>query len=476
LSAQGARQPDGWAERFFAAARAGGATQAELFLKIGRGRKLILEPGVSPGAPPLCSVTTFVEQGMALRVQDERGREGFAWQGMAPGEPAGHAAGLALAAITSLQQPLGAADVAPMAPRCAGSADAATDRPPGPPGIADAEVLALPQERIEALLRQVAEVIATEGAMVPVNAAAGSAVLIDRLTLSEATTSIRLANTHGFEGRFDRSLVLLTVSLLPAVPGATAVVEERSACRLADIDPLEVARESLLRALPARAYQPIPQQPAAPTAPPEEGGRSPVLLLTPRAAASLVAGLAPRLCRGDLETSRNSALTVVDDPLLPARPGSAPFDGAGHPTSRTVLLDGGRCGAGLSSGGGHFIRASYRDRPVPGPAGLLILPAGPAGTGSPEPRSSSDEVTLRVAAIDLRTGGRTWRLRLRRADWWRDGASLGSADGLLWEGTPEAIIASVSATFGGVSFFHCGLPVGAPGLRLQGLGPFLFGP
>jgi hypothetical protein len=473
LSVPGARPPDGWAERFFAESRAGGATQAEVFLKIGRGRKLILEPGVSPGSPPLCSVTTFVEQGMALRVHDERGREGFAWHGMAPGEPAGHAASLALAAITSLNQPLGAAAAAPMAPRSARSADAATDRPPG---IADAEVLALPQERIEAFLLQVAEGIATEGAAIPVTAAAGSAVHIDRLTLSEATTSIRLANTHGFEGGFERSLVLLTVSLLPAVPGATAVVEERSACRLADIDPLEVARESLLRALPARAHQPIARQPRAPMAPPGEEGRSPALLLAPRAAASLVAALAPRLCRGDLETSRNSALTIVDDPLLPARPGSAPFDGAGHPTSRTVLLDAGRCGAGLSSGGGHFIRASYRERPVPGPAGLVILPAGLAGTGSHEPRTSSEEVTLRVAAIDLRTGGRTWRLRLRRADWWRDGASLGSADGLLWEGPPEALIASVSATFGGVSFFHCGLPVGAPGLRLQGLGPFMFGP
>jgi predicted Zn-dependent protease len=448
LSAPEARPRDGWAEEFFAAARAGGATQAELFLKVGRGRKVILEPGISPGAPPLCSVTTFVEQGLALRVLDARGGEGFAWHGMAPGEPVGQAASLALAAVTSLQQPFGTADAAPMATGSAGAAAA---------GNADAEAPALPQERVEALLRQVMEGIATEGAAMPGAEPTGSAVLIDRLTLSEVTTSVRLANTHGFEGRFERSLVLLTVSLLPAVPGAAAVVEERSACRLADIDPQEVARESLWRALPARAHQP--------TVPHEEGGRSPALILTPRAAASLVAALAPRLCRGDLETSRGSALTIVDDPLLPGRPGSAPFDGAGHSTSRTVLLDGGRCGAGLSSGGGHFIRASYRDRPVPGPAGLLIQPAGAV--------PPHDGVTLRVAAIDLRAGGRIWRLRLRRADWWRDGAPIGPADGLTWEGPPEAIIASVTATPGALRFYHCGLPVGSPGLRLEGLGPFI---
>jgi len=444
LSAPGARPRDGWAEGFFAAARAGGATQSELLLKIGRGRKLILEPGAVPGAPPLCSITTFVEQGLALRVQDARGREGFAWYGVAPGDPAAHAGSLAKAAITSLHQPVDTAIAAPMAPR---RAERAESTPEG----ADGGAPALPQERMEALLHQVAEGIAAEGAV----------VLLDRMTLSEGTTSIRLANTHGFEGRFERSLALLTVSLLPAVPGAAAVVEERSACRLADIDPGEIAREAVLRALPPRV--PLPR------APQDEGGGSTALVLTPRAAASLVAALGPRLCGGDLETSRDSALTIVDDPLLPDRPGSAPFDGAGHRTSRTVLLERGRCGAGLSSGGGHFLRASYRDRPVPGPAGLLILPATIEAT-------SPDEMTLRVAAIDLRTGGRIWRLRLRRADWWRGGASLGAADGLVWEGPPEAIVASVTATLGKAVFYHCGLPVGAPGLRLEGLAPFMIGP
>ena len=475
-----ARPGDGWAEGFFTEARAGGAVQAELFLKVGRGRKLILEPGALPGAPPLCSVTTFVEQGLALRVQDPRGREGFAWYGMAPGDPAEHAASLAQAAVTSLHQPPEAAEAAPMAPRrpegADGPADRSAHRAPGPMRIADAEALALPQERLEALLRQIVERIATEGDASSGAAPAGAAVLLDRLTLSEVTTSVRLANTHGFEGRFERSLVLLTISLLPAVPGAAAVVEERSACRLADIDPGEVARESLLRALPPRPHQPQAHQPRTATAPSEVSERSPALVLTPRAAASLVAALAARLCAGDLETSRDSALTIVDDPLLPGRPGSAPFDGTGHRTLRTVLLQNGRCGAGLSSGGGHFIRASYRDRPMPGPAGLLILPAPVSGTGSPEKVTSPDEVTLRAAAIELRTGGRLWRMRLRRADWWCAGASMGSADGLVWEGPPEAIIASVTATLGEARFYHCGLPVGAPGLRLEGIGPFMVGP
>jgi predicted Zn-dependent protease len=251
------------------------------------------------------------------------------------------------------------------------------------------------------------------------------------------------------------------MALIPAEPGSAAVVEERSACRLADLDPRDCLREALQRTKPARR----PEEEAT-------AGRAAPLLLTPRASASFLAAIAPCALSGEAGLWKGSVLRIVDDPTMDGRPGSAPFDGAGYDTRRTVLMEDGSAIGRLSAEGGNLIRPSYRDLPVVGAAGLLILPAdGPSGADDRSPAPSSDDtLTLQVSAIEV-IPGPVCTVRIRRGDWWSGGTSLGPADGLSWEGPLTVLLRGVSAVGKEVKFYHCDAPLGTPSLRIDGLTP-----
>jgi hypothetical protein len=318
--------------------------------------------------------------------------------------------------------------------------------------------MTLPEDRIAAFLLD---------AVAEAGGASGSAG-IDRLTLSEAVMTIEIANTRGFSGRFTKSLAFLGVALLPEEPGAAAVIEERSACRLSDLDPGECLREALLRARPARQTV----EAAAVGVP---AGATVPLFLTPRASASLLAALLPRVISGEPGDWKGSALRIVDDPTLAWRPGSAPFDGAGFETRMTVLIEDGAAVGRLSAEGGNLVRPSYRDLPEIGPAGLLILPPDrPPDAEEGLSEGSCATPVILVSAVDIAPGP-VWILRLRRADWRVGGTVLGPADGLLWEGPPGALLKGVSAAGTEVRFYHCGVPIGTPGLRIEGLAPLRAG-
>ena len=90
------------------------------------------------------------------------------------------------------------------------------------------------------------------------------------------------------------------------VPGASAVVEERSACRLADLDAGDAAQVAVLRALPPR----LPVASPCGDLGAGEGGpaarHAAPLILFPRAAASLLAALAPQILAGELGRGRRA--------------------------------------------------------------------------------------------------------------------------------------------------------------------------
>lgn len=428
------------------AARLAGAVEAELFSKRGRGRKIVLEPALRPGEPPIRTVSTWEEEGAALRVVDSGGRRGFAWIGLPPAERSGGP--LLEAALASARHDPGAfaSGTRPLGP----DPRIVPDRPDL--RLDDPESMALPAERIASLLLDAVA-----------DAAAGkSGAAVDRIALSEAETTVAIANSRGFRGRYTKSLAFLSLALIPEEPGAAPVVEERSACRLADLDARDCVREALRRAGPARTPLPAGEE----TAP---------WLLSPRASATLLAGVTPWLLSGETGIWKGCPLRIADDPTLPGRPGSAPFDGAGYETRKTILVENGALAGRLTEQGGNSIRPSYRDLPVIGPAGLLILPGGQdSGEEDANGPAGPDSLALRVAAIEIAPGP-SWTLRLGRADWWRGGQAIGAADGLIWEGPIATVLRGATAAGSRLRFYHCGAPIGVPALRLDGLAPLRVG-
>jgi predicted Zn-dependent protease len=454
------------------AARRARCRDAEVQLKTVVVRQVAVEP-------PLRIVSRHSERGTALRLIDAEGREGFAWR--ADGDGSGRdAAGLSGAAADPdagaealLREALESARVGGRP-----GADWPADPAPGAPveGLVDAEALRRPDDALAALAATAVAAIAkrSEGALE-----------IDRVVVSEAATSVRLARLSGAGVAYDRTLAAITVAVAPAVPEADAVVEERSACRLDDLDPADAARAAVARALPRRPAA-IPAAIDVAAAPAGGGGERPAvavpasLVLAPRAAATLWAALAPLLEAGAIAAARPSALDVVADGRAPGRPSSAPCDGAGRPSERRLLMRSGCPVARVDATSGPFTRPSYRDRPAPGVAALVIEP-GRAKTPSAD---STGDFALCVEALEVRPGPTSWSIEIRRGDWRRldrtdraeetagETGSLGAADGIVWEGPPAEIVQAVAATLDDVAWFEVGLPVATPSAVLDGLGPW----
>ena len=469
------------------AARRARCRDAEVFLKMVTVRQVAIEPPAIGGNAAQRIVSRHSERGTALRVIDAEGREGFAWRGdgegsgesAVPGQGAGR--GVLGALVRDAME----------SARIGGSAPAGW--PPGPDpgkpveGLVDPEALRRPDEALAAL---------AAAAVAEVARRAEGSLEVDRVVVSEAATSIRLARLSGAAIAWERTLAAITVAVAPAVSEADAAVEERSACRLGDLDPIAAARAAVARALPRRpasipeaiaGLAPAPGSrsaaesamgpgSAADPAPPVAGGAAPAvavpasLILAPRAAASLWAALAPLFEARAITSSRASALDVADDPRVPGRPSSAPCDGNGRPAGRRLLMQAGAPIERPEAAPGWFVRASYRDLPAPGIAALLVEP----GRSIRPPGDSIGLFALQVEALEVHQGSPSWSIEIRRGDWRRlDGdESMGGADGITWEGPPAAIVQAVVATLDDLSWFEVGLPVATPSVVLEGLGPW----
>jgi len=462
MSRSGQGAGAGLSARILVAARDAGCGAAEVYIKTAASRQIAWEPPLVAGGAAHVAVTRAVEAGLGLLVEDAEGRFGMAWTG---GGPAGLATAdetsavrlvrAALAAGNASRKPAkdavgergpgrerAAASSGPRAratpPHAAGPAASPTGEEE-PLDLVDPECL----DRPEAALLECVEAAAHEVAR-----GGEGALDVDRILATEARTSVRLARLDGFDQSYDRTIAALSVALVPAAAGAAAVTEERSACRLTDLDPIAAARAAMLRGLPPRA--------GSVDAP------KPRMVLAPRAAATLVAALAPWIATGAMASTRPSALSVVDDGRARGRPGSAPFDGSGAPTRRLLLIDNGRAVGRIDPVAGPFQRHSYRDMPAAGPACLVLLP-GQRRTGARVDQAPE----VRAAVIEVRAGAEVF-IQVRRGEW----ESGHPADGLSWEGTPAALVAAVSATLDDLAWYQVGLPIGTPSVVIEGLGPW----
>ncbi len=199
--------------------------------------------------------------------------------------------------------------------------------------------------------------------------------------LHHAEVSTELANTLGFAGSHRCSMTILGVLL--AGSGADPLVHEElfTGSRAPD------ARRFLDTAL-ARASALFGSGTEAP-------GSPGTLVLTPEAAAPLLAALGSRFVpRPDMGTVpvlptpgtrvARAGITLVDDGRHPGGPRSAPFDGEGTTSVSTVLVQDGilqtlvhdRRSASLAGtvSTGNAVRDSYRQWPAPGLTTLALLP------------------------------------------------------------------------------------------------------
>ena len=441
-------------EDLIAAARAAGAAEAEVYIKTARVRRVALSPIPDPSRPRV-TVSAIEERGVALRLLDDRRRWGFAWR-----SSGGELKGLVADAIESARRSIpcddpGAAGDIPCAPL--GGETGAT----GDLGLDDERWLSA---SVDFVLDYLGEAVSAAALV------AGRCAVVERALLSSAHTTIRLINSRGFDGQYEKTPTLVSLSMVPVESGARASLEERSGCRMEDISPRDCGVEAALRALPVRSA----------AASPESG---PPLILGPRTTASLLASLIPEI----LGASRNipgpdgaerspgsivnalklPAMTLLDDGRAPGMVASAPFDGVGRSTGRTVLVrDGERCGR-LRPADGHAIRPSYREPPRVGATTLILEP--PAG----EVSASDPDSFLKVESALFQPGLEVWRVRILRGEWYAGGSPAGPADGLKWEGPLQRILSGVRWHGKDVRFFHPGMPIGAPSIRIEGLGPWI---
>jgi len=144
------------------------------------------------------------------------------------------------------------------------------------------------------------------------------------------------------------------------------------------------------------------------------------LILTPRAAAPVVAALVARF-HGSRAVPRGPAgtgWTVADDPAIAGALAGGSFDDAGFPSTRRELAAGGLW-VGRLSGPGTFRRASFRD--IPAEAATNVVMVGGAGYSLP-----AGGTIVRRARV-IQSSGDVWVLELTL-----DGDSSGGVDRRRW--------------------------------------------
>jgi len=213
------------------------------------------------------------------------------------------------------------------------------------------------------------------------------------ISLHAVASSVHLANSSGFAGSYKQTLARLDLTFSGKREGTHAATRATRAARsLRGLAADGAAAEAIS----------ILEERISPRLPPSGIHR---VLLAPAAAAELVAALAGWLARGEgpggLHDADDGAprrglrigspaITLTDDGRLPGGLASAPFDGEGSRTQRTLLVDRGflrgslrdlRAGVAEESGStGNGIRASFREAPSLRPTNLFVHPGhvGPA--------------------------------------------------------------------------------------------------
>lgn len=209
--------------------------------------------------------------------------------------------------------------------------------------------------------------------------------MVERAVYEENNSSVLLANSHGLNVKYR----------LNFCGGYTWVVADDNggdvqtgsglsyATQLAQIDPTAIGQEAAQRAVQLLGAKPIKTQKLDLVLPPRVAARFLGILATALTAEAVQKGKS--LFAGRLnEEIASPSVTIVDDGSLPGAINTAPTDGEGVPSQRTVLMSNGvlhgflhnfytasRAGTVSTSNG---VRGSFKSAPEVGPTNMFFSP------------------------------------------------------------------------------------------------------
>jgi len=201
---------------------------------------------------------------------------------------------------------------------------------------------------------------------------------------SDAEYEVVIANSNGLLGSYQGAYCAAYAFLVAEENGDNQTgFGLRYDLKYDNIDPVRIGREAAEKAVKMLGAKSIPTQKAA-------------IVLDPQIATGFLGVIAPALTAEAVQKGKSlfagklgqqvagNKITIIDDGAMPGAVMSAPFDGEGVPTSRTVLIDGGQLQGflyntytaakdGVASTG-NGTRGSFKTTPEVGITNLFIQP------------------------------------------------------------------------------------------------------
>ncbi len=233
------------------------------------------------------------------------------------------------------------------------------------------------------------------------------------LRYTDRALDVELATSRGFRGQYRANgcFMLLQAQAESAgdVQTGFAFVYGRS---LAALDPERLAAEAVDHAVSLLGARQAPGRTVPVVFEAHAGAMLAGILLSQALSADAVQKNRSLFCGREDSRVASELVTVVDDGRLPQGLASAPFDGEGTPTGRSVLIDGGVLKGFLHDSytarkagrrsTGNAARESFRAVPAVLPTNLFVAP------GDSDPEEIVGEVRDGLYAMDLSglgTGG-----------------------------------------------------------------------
>ncbi|WP_449240724.1 TldD/PmbA family protein [Desulfoscipio gibsoniae] len=208
--------------------------------------------------------------------------------------------------------------------------------------------------------------------------------IIESSTYQDGEAEVTLVNSHGLSLYYGGAYCGMYITLVAGEGEESQTgFAMKFGLRYADLDPAALGRQAAGRAVRMLGARPGVTQQAA-------------VVLEPYVATGFLGLLAPALSAEAVQKGRSllagkvgqqvaaEQINIIDDGTLPGGIASAPFDGEGVPTSRTMLVKGGRLQGFLHNtytaakdgvlSTGNGVRGSFKGTPEVGTTNFLIEP------------------------------------------------------------------------------------------------------
>ncbi|WP_347487609.1 TldD/PmbA family protein [Desulfoscipio sp. XC116] len=208
--------------------------------------------------------------------------------------------------------------------------------------------------------------------------------IIESSTYQDGEAEVTLVNSHGLSLYYGGAYCGMYITLVAGEGEESQTgFAMKFGLRYADLDPAALGRQAAGRAVRMLGARPGVTQQAA-------------VVLEPYVTTGFLGLLAPALSAEAVQKGRSllagkvgqqvaaEQINIIDDGTLPGGIASAPFDGEGVPTSRTMLVKGGRLQGFLHNtytaakdgvlSTGNGVRGSFKGTPEVGTTNFLIEP------------------------------------------------------------------------------------------------------